>query len=194
MPTATLRPIPGRHPAPPQRIGTATPPVYRPQSLAGGSGMASRAVQPQRAPIPAAPSVYRPQPGRSALPGASNRAVPSPKFAHTSYVQRRTAGSGVVQRVCSICNGNEQWTAVGNDQVNGHTPSCPRYVRTFQTVHDQQVSTPGNLQRSHSYRDLGDLGPGLLPNGLFVPSRPVLYRLHRHDNNISGGGPVIHYR
>jgi hypothetical protein len=113
-------------------------------------------------------------------------------------IQRKGGPSAVIQRVpCPYCNVEPVPYYVGADLLNGHGVNCPYYQRTFQTVADRQATQNdphGRLQRSHSFR-APVFTPPLINNGLFVAPVFLGYqRAHQHDNNISGGGPVSHYR
>jgi hypothetical protein len=192
-------------------IRSSAPPPYRPQQGSHASG----AMRP-----PAPPPVYSPkvvlarvQPNMAASlqpkthsvaplpyrPQSERQGLKVPLGAGIAYVQRKVAGTGVVQCACSVCGGNEQWAADANgDQVNGHLFTCPRYHRIFQTQADINVSGPAGLQRSHSYRQLFVVDPGgpRYEGSLYVdrPRVEAVARVHLHDNNISGGGPVAHFR
>lgn len=168
----------------------AAPPVYAPKAISASvQPNMARSLQPKTRPI--APLPYHPQLERQGLQ--------LPLGAGTAYVQRKIAGAGVIQCACSICGGDETWTADANgDQVNGHLSTCPRYHRIFQTAADRNVSGPLGMQRSHSFRELVVIDPGgpRFEGSLFVnrPRVETLARVHQHDNNISGGGTVAHYR
>ncbi len=155
------------------------PAVYRPNNSLPGAGTAQRQISPAAQRIRQAPPVYHPQ----TQPPAA-------------YVQRKAAGPGVIQRVCALCGGNEQYAYDANgDLVNGHAYGCILYHRTFQTAHDRaETRRTGIFQRSHSFRQLYQ-GPGTFDaSGLYTVPPPVVARVHRHDNNASGGPAVAHYR
>ena len=123
-----------------------------------------------------------------------------PSSAPGATIQRKGGPSGVIQRApCPICNVEPvPYTNQSGDWLNGHAANCPYYHRVFQTVGDRQATQGdalGRLQRSHSFRSPVSTPAGYTNTGLFVAPAVVGYaRVHQHDNNISGPGPVSHYR
>lgn len=187
-----------------------TPPVYRANNSVPVAGAAQRQTL---SPPPAhqrvqAPPVYRPQQAHPRPAGAAGANLPAgaavanlPAGAAganlpAGYVQRKAAGSGIIQRQCALCGGNEQPGFDANgDLVNGHAYGCIRYHRTFQTAHDRAATLrTGIFQRSHSFRASYQPPPSYDASGLYVVPPPVIRRVHQHDNNASGGAPVVHYR